>query len=162
LNAGTAGRDWSDGWRSGDWRGRDLRSGQFSSKLLVVSGPFLWIEQANSRCREFVQQALAEIGVFAGLERPQMGHLPIGRAIDRVGVRLELPNTEQAVVIRRLFFRRDSKPNMIRIEIRSHCRSPVCRRTEALALWVSLPPKQKFIMEKRQDAFKAAARSVVA
>ena len=60
------------------------RGRRFGAKLLIVSRPFFGVEQANPRSRHFVEQPLGQIAMLAALKRSQMGHLPIGRAIDHV------------------------------------------------------------------------------
>ena len=62
--------------------------------------------------------------MLSSLKRPQMGHLPVGGPIDNVAAGLEQPQTEQAIEVRRLFFRRNAEPNMIGIEIIRHGNSP--------------------------------------
>ena len=45
-----------------------------------------------------------------------MGHLPVGRAFDDCRFFLERLDSQQTVMVRRLFLGRNSQPRMVRIE----------------------------------------------
>ena len=96
-------------------------------KLLIVSGSLFGIEQTNPRRCHFVQQPLGQRAILPRLKRPQMGHLAIGSAIDHVAIGLEKFETQQPILVRRLLLRRNSEPNMIRIEIFCHGNPPNSR-----------------------------------
>jgi len=58
--------------------------------------------------------------VLPGLKRADVGHLPVGRVGDRVGVRFEQLDRQQPIVVRRLLIRRNAEPLAIGIERFGH------------------------------------------
>ena len=58
--------------------------------------------------------------MLARLECPQMGHLPVGGALNDCGVVLEWGDAQQPVVMRGLLVGRNCQPLVIRVELARH------------------------------------------
>ncbi len=83
------------------------------SKLLVVDRFLLRIEQTNPGRGHLVEQLLGKFGVLARLKVPEVSRLAIGGIVDYIGIAFEQRRGQQAIMVRRLFLRRDSQPDMI-------------------------------------------------
>jgi hypothetical protein len=86
------------------------------AELSVVGGSLFRVQQRDAGPAQFVQQLLGLAGMLAGLEAADMPHLAVGGVFDDVRVRFEQIDAQQAVVVRRLFTRRDAQPLVIGIE----------------------------------------------
>ncbi|MGA2257036.1 MAG: hypothetical protein ABSG53_20485 [Thermoguttaceae bacterium] len=96
--------------------GLSLESYDLRSQLLVVLSLLSKAEQTNPRRGNLVEDFLAEGRMLACLERPDVGHLPVGGTSNYVGVRLEHPDSEQPIVIGRLIRLRNTKPFVVGVE----------------------------------------------
>ncbi len=98
--------------------GRGLLRGQLQlgPKLGIVGRLLFRLQQAQLGRSHLVEQLLRQGTVRAGLEGAQMGHLPICRALDHVGVGLEPLDAQQAVVVGRLILGRNAQPLVIRVQ----------------------------------------------
>ncbi len=115
-------RNWR---RERRWTGGSCLSLQALVVLLLASR----VQQAELGRRDFVEDLLRERRVLARLERADMRHAGVGRVGDDVRIRLKQFQSEQAVMVWRLFVGANPEPLVIAVEI-IHC-SPRLRHPEA-------------------------------
>lgn len=97
----------------------DLR-GISSTHLRFVLSAAVGIEQADGGLRDFCEESLRLLLAFAGLQAAKVARPLIGRIGDDVGVGFKATNAQQPIVIRRLFFRWNPKPDVIGIKRLCH------------------------------------------
>tara|TARA_Y100000758_G_scaffold192245_2_gene136929 strand:+ start:1974 stop:2225 length:252 start_codon:yes stop_codon:yes gene_type:complete len=78
--------------------------------LHVIDLFLFFIEKAQSRRGEFIEQLLGGRSVLSSLECSHMVHLSYSRIVDHVPVYLKGSNPEQDIMIRRLPLGGDAKP----------------------------------------------------
>jgi hypothetical protein len=83
------------------------------------------VKQTNPGGRHLVQQLLRELAAFAPLEIAEVRHPLVSRALDDIGITLKNLDCQQAIMVRRLLFRWNAQPFVIRVE---NCRHLVPRR----------------------------------
>jgi len=108
------------GLRRNGPRRRRFGLGQLRPQRSIIGRLLLGLEQAHARRRQLVQQFLRQGRMRPGLKGPNVGHLPVGRVGDRIGVRFEQFDRQQPIVIRRLMFRRNAEPLAVGIERFGH------------------------------------------
>ena len=91
--------------------------GEPRAQFRVVGGAALGGEQADASRRDFIQQPLRVGGLLRVLEGPQMRHLAIRGEADHVVVGLEELDSQQPVMVGRLFPWRDSEPVVVGVEV---------------------------------------------
>ncbi len=96
---------------------RSRRRANSPCQLHVIGSFRLATKQAHSHSSQLIQNYLRRVAIWASLERPNMGHLPVTSTGDHVKVIFECPDAQQPVMVRRLFVGWNPEPKIVGVKI---------------------------------------------
>ena len=96
------------------------RLGELLAELGVVGGFLLGVRQARLRRSQLIEDSLRQGLGLAQLVGPNVRHPLLGGIPNHFGVGFESIDPQQPIMVRRLFFGRNSQPAVIRVEFVCH------------------------------------------